>query len=31
VFTIRVDREQIYDKTQGYGPAGILEEIKARL
>ena len=31
VFTIRVDSEQIYDKTQGYDLAGILEEIKTRL
>ena len=31
VFTIRVDSEQIYDKTQGYDLAGILEDIKTRL
>ena len=31
VFTIRVDSEQIYDKTQGYDLAGILDDIKTRL
>jgi selenoprotein W-related protein len=31
VFTIRVDSEQIYDKTQGYDLAGILQEINTRL
>lgn len=31
VFTIRVDNEQIYDKTRGYDMAGILEDINTRL
>jgi selenoprotein W-related protein len=31
VFTIRVDSEQIYDRTRGYDLAGILEEINTRL
>ena len=31
VFTIRVDDEQIYDRTQGYDLVGILEDIEARL
>jgi len=30
VFTIRVDDEQIYDRTQGYDLTGILQDIKAR-
>ena len=31
VFTIRVDNEQIYDRTRGYDLAGILDEIGTRL
>lgn len=31
VFTIRVDDEQIYDRTLGYDLAGIIEDIKTRL
>ena len=31
VFTIRVDGEQIYDRTRGYDLAGILEDIETRL
>ena len=31
VFTIRVDDEQIYDKTRGYGLASILEDAETRL
>jgi selenoprotein W-related protein len=31
VFTIRVDDEQIYDRTQGYDLTGILQKIYTRL
>ena len=31
VFTIRVDSEQIYDRTQGYDLTGILQDIEERL
>jgi predicted Rdx family selenoprotein len=31
VFTVRVDDEQIYDRTQGYDLTGILQKIYTRL
>lgn len=31
VFTIRVDDEEIYDKTQGFDLAGIIDNIETRL
>ncbi len=31
VFTIRVDDEKIYDKTQGFDLSGIIDDLEARL